>query len=98
MNLIPLLVVFVPWARTPLSLFTAIYFACGVLSLEVQAITCLGIGTLRDLVPFNLAAAVGATVWQLRRGAPAWQWRTAVGGIAPWPAVVAARPLVMAVT
>ena len=97
MNLIPLLVVFVPWARTPLSLFTAIYFACCVLSLEVQAITCLGIGTLRDLVPFNLAAAVGATVWQLRRGAPAWQWRTAVGGIAPWPAIVAAAALVMAV-
>jgi hypothetical protein len=97
MNLVPLLAVFVPWARTPLSLFTAIYFACCVLSLEVQAITCLGIGTLRDLVPFNLAAAVGATVWQLRRGAPAWQWRTAVGGIAPWPAIVAAAALVTAV-
>ena len=33
----------------------------------MQVITCLGIGTLHDLVPFNLAAAVGATVWQLRR-------------------------------
>ena len=97
MNLIPLLAVFVPWARTPVSLFTAIYIACCVLSLEVQAITCLGIGTLRDLVPFNLAAAVGTTVWQLRRGAPAWQWRKAVSGIAPWPAVVAAAALVMAV-
>jgi|SRR5688572_11984810 hypothetical protein len=97
MNLIPLLAVFVPWARTPLSLFTAIYFACCVLSLEVQVLTSTGTGTLHDLVPFNLAAAVGAAVWQRRRGTPAWGWRTAVGAVAPWPVLVGLAALVMAV-
>jgi hypothetical protein len=97
MNLIPLLAVFVPWARTPLSLFTAIYFACCVLSLEVQVLTSIGTGTLHDLVPFNLAAAVGAAVWQRRRGTPAWAWRNAVGEVAPWPVLVELAALVIAV-
>ena len=97
MNLIPLLAVFVPWARTPLSLFNAIYLACCILSLEVQVLTSTGIGTLHDLVPFNLAAAVAATVWQRRRGTPAWRWRNAVGAVAPWPAVAGVAALVMTV-
>src|SRR5262245_25167902 len=97
MNLIPLLAVFVPWARTPLSAFTAIYFACCVLSLEVQAITSVGVGTLRDLVPFNLAAAVGSAVWQWRRGGARWGWRDVVPRVAPWPVVAGLAALAVAI-
>jgi hypothetical protein len=97
MNFIPLLAVFVPWARTPLSAFTAIYFACCVLSLEVQAITSLGTGTLRDLVPFNLAAAVGSAVWQWRHGAARWGWREVVPRVAPWPVVAGLAALVVTI-
>ena len=97
MNLIPLLAVFVPWARTPLALFTAVYLACCLLSLEVQALTCLGVGTLRGLVPFNLVAAAAAVVWHWRRATPAWGWRHTVGDVAPWPVVAALAALVTVV-
>ena len=97
MNLIPLLAVFVPWARTPLSLFTGIYLACCVLSLELQVLTCTGVGTLRDLVPLNLAAAVGAVLWHRRLRTPAWGWTRATGSVAPWPAVIGMSALVIGI-
>ena len=97
MNLIPLLAAFVPWARTPLSLFTGIYLACCLLSLEVQALTCVGVGTLRGLVPFNLAAAAAVAVWNWRRATPVWGWRHAVKDVAPWPVMAALAALVTVV-
>ena len=94
MNLIPLLAVFVPWAHTPLALFTAVYLACCLLSLEVQALTCIGFGTLHGLVPFNLAAAAGAAVWHWRRATPVWGWRHGIRDVAPWPVIAALAALV----
>ena len=49
MNLIPLLAALVPWAATPLAAFTRIYVACSILSLEMQLVTWLDVGSLRSL-------------------------------------------------
>jgi len=93
-NLLPLLAALVPWADTPLAAFTRIYVACSVLSLEMQAVTWLDVGSLRSLAPLNLAIAVASTVWHLRKRAPAWTWVGPVMRVAPWPALAALALLV----
>ncbi len=94
MNLVPLLAALVPWAATPLAAFTRIYVACSVLSLEMQLVTWLDVGSLRSLAPVNLLVAVASTVWHLRRHAPAWTWAGPVTRVAPWPAMAALAVLV----
>ena len=74
MNLMVLLAALLPWAATPVSAFTRFYIACSVLSLEAQAITVLGRGSLDSLVPFNAILAALAIAWHVRAKRPAWPW------------------------
>lgn len=94
MNLLPLLAALVPWADTPLAAFTRIYVACSVLSLEMQLVTWLDVGSLRSLAPLNIAVAVVSTGWHLKRRAPAWNWVAPVMRVAPWPAIAGLAVLV----
>jgi len=93
-NLLPLLAALVPWAGTPLAAFTRIYVACSILSLEMQIVTWLDVGSLRTLVPVNLVIAAASIAWHLKRRAPAWTWVGPVTRLAPWPAVAALAVLV----
>ena len=96
MNLIPLLAALVPWAATPLAAFTRIYVACSILSLEMQLVTWLDVGSLRSLAPINILIAAASIAWHLKRRAPAWAWVKPVTRVAPWPAVAALAALVAA--
>ena len=94
MNLLPLLAALVPWAATPLAAFTRIYVACSILSLEMQLVTWLDVGSLRSLAPINILIAAASIAWHLKRRAPAWAWVGPVTRVAPWPAVAALAVLV----
>ncbi len=74
MNLLVLLAGLLPWPATSVSAFTRVYLACSVLSLEVQAVTWLGRGTLTELVPLNVALALGVSAWHLWRKHRPWEW------------------------
>lgn len=74
MNLIALLAGLIPWAATPVSAFTRIYLACSVLSLEAQAVTWMGHGTLDSLVPLNVTLAAISVAWHVRTGQRTWAW------------------------
>jgi hypothetical protein len=89
MNLLALLAGLLPWAATPVSAFTRIYIACSLLSLEAQAITWLGRGTLDALFPLNAAVGIGAALWQVRAKRPMWAWAGAMTRVLPMPVVVA---------
>ncbi len=88
MNLIALLAGLLPWAATPVSAFSRIYVACSVLSLEAQAATWLGRGTLDSLVPLNLLLAVVAAGWQMAAGRSTWQWVGLTKRLLPMPVVL----------
>jgi hypothetical protein len=94
-NLLPLLAAFVPWARTPLHAFTAVYLACALLSLEMQLVTVTRTGSLRALVPLNLAVTVASAVWHIRQRRRAWTWVATVRQWAPLPALSLVAALVL---
>ena len=86
MNLLLLLAALLPWSTSPVSLFTRIYLAVSLLSLEMQATTLTGIGTLASLVGFNAILAGLLIAWQARRGRPLRSWTPASDPPAPWQA------------
>ena len=53
MNLLLLLAALLPWAASPTAVFTRIFLAVSVLSVEMQLITLSGIGTLYALPTAN---------------------------------------------
>ena len=94
MNLLALLAALLPWATTPVAAFTRVYVACGILSLEAQAITVTGRGSLDSVVPLNVAALLVITVWQLWKRQPAWRWVGTSAAVLPC-ALLAALALVV---
>jgi hypothetical protein len=63
MNLIVLCAGFRAWQGPPLRAISAVLAAVAVLTLEMQAVTWLGVGSLRQLVFVNAALAAMALVW-----------------------------------
>jgi hypothetical protein len=88
MNLVWLLVGLLPWAPTPLGAFIRVFLACSLLSVELQVLTWWQLGTLRNLVPVNVALATASIAFHLWRGAPRWQWVRPTLRVVPLPAVV----------
>ena len=89
MNLLLLLAALLPWAASPVAVFTRIFLAISVLSIEMQLVTLSGIGTLYTLPIVNGVLAALLIGWQLSTGAPVARpdWRSALRPPAPWPAV-----------
>ena len=58
MNLLLLLAALLPWGTSPVSVFSRIYIAISLLSVEMQVATLTGVGTFRSLVGFNAVLAV----------------------------------------
>lgn len=107
MNLLLLLAGLRVWAApSSTALFSRIFAAISVLSLEIQAATWLGIGTLRTLVVLNIVFAAVLFAWQRRRVDGAFReltWgigsnapRVGVLGGVPWSAALALGLLVLA--
>ena len=86
MNLLLLLSALLPWGRSPQSIFTRIYIAISLLSVEMQLVTLIGVGTFRSLVVFNVMLAGLLVAWQRRRGVAFQGWVSTVRAPAPWPA------------
>jgi hypothetical protein len=86
MNLLLLLAALLPWGNTAVSVFTRVYIAVGILSVEMQLATVTGLGTLQSLVAFNAVLAVSLISWQRTRGAAFAGWPAAIQPPPPWPA------------
>jgi hypothetical protein len=90
LNLLPLLAALLPWASTPSAAITRVFLAISLLSIEMQAVTLAGAGSLGALMWPNLALAVGLAAWQARQGRPSLgrtpAWRAAAPG-AGWLAL-----------
>ena len=89
MNLLLLVAALLPWAASPVAVFTRIFLAVSLLSIEMQLVTLSGIGTLYTLPIVNGVLAVLLVGWQRSAGAPFARpgWRLALRPAAPWPAI-----------
>ena len=85
MNLLLLLAALLPWGNTAVSIFTRVYVAIAILSVEMQVATVTGLGTLHSLVTFNAVLAVLLVVWQHTRRAAFLGWPAAIQPPPPWP-------------
>jgi hypothetical protein len=85
MNLVLLLGALLPWGTTALSVFTRIYIAISILSVEMQVATVTGFATLHSLVTFNAVLAVLLVAWQRTRRAAFLGWPAAIQPPRPWP-------------
>ena len=88
MNLLLLLAALLPWATSPVSLFSRIYVAISLLSVEMQVATLTGVGTLPSLLAINAILAGLLIAWQSRKGVAFRGWTSAIRPPAPWPAWV----------
>jgi hypothetical protein len=88
MNLLLLLAALLPWATSPVSLFSRIYVAISLLSVEMQLATVTGVGTLPSLLAINTILAGLLIAWQRTRGVAFRGWTSAIQPPAPWPAWV----------
>ena len=88
MNLLLLLAALLPWGTSPVSVFSRIYIAVSLLSVEMQVVTLTGVGTFRSLLAFNAILAGLLVAWQRTRGAAFRGWTSAIRPPAPWPAWV----------
>ena len=97
MNLAILLAALLPWAVTPIAAFTRIFLAVSVLSVEMQLVTLLGVGTLYTLPLTNVVLAVLLIGWQLKSGAPFVKppALSVFRPPAPWPVVAMLGALVL---
>jgi len=86
MNLLLLLVALLPWSSSTVSLFTRIYLAVSLLSLEMQVTTLTGIGTLRSLIIFNTIFAGLLIAGQAKRGRAFRNWTSSAESPSPWQA------------
>ena len=86
MNLLLLFAALLPWGNTAVSVFTRVYIAIGILSVEMQVATVTGLGTLHSLVVFNVVLAVVLIAWQRTRSAAFVGWPAAIQPPPPWPA------------
>ncbi|MEQ1897405.1 MAG: hypothetical protein ABL971_08470 [Vicinamibacterales bacterium] len=96
MNVLILAMALLPWAASAKALFTRIFLAISVFSVEMQLATVTGTATLRTLIIVNVLLSVALIAWQwLRDGAPFTRWSRALLPIAPWPFVAVAASLVL---
>lgn len=86
MNLLLLLAALLPWSTSPVSVFSRIYIAISLLSIEMQVVTLTGVGTFRSLVTFNAILAGLLVAWQRTRGVAFRGWTSAIRSPVPWPA------------
>ena len=96
MNLAILLISAHVWRAAPVDAFCRVTLAIALLSIEMQAVTVLGVGTLRSLSLLNLVlGAAWLWAWPPRDRSVS---RTAGGTALPWPtiAALAAVALVLA--
>ncbi len=87
MNLLLLLAALLPWGTSPVSVFSRIYIAVSLLSVEMQVVTLTGVGTFRSLVGFNAVLAGLLVAWQSTRGVAFRGWSSAIrpqGPFAAW--------------
>lgn len=87
MNLLLLLAALLPWGASPVSVFSRIYIAISLLSVEMQVATLTGVGTLRSLVAFNAILAGLLVAWQRTKGIAFRGWPSAIRPAVPWPAL-----------
>ena len=85
MNLLLLLAALLPWSTSPVSVFSRIYIAISLLSIEMQVATLTGVGTFRSLVAFNAILAGLLVAWQRTRGVAFRGWTSAIRPLGPWP-------------
>jgi hypothetical protein len=71
MSLFILLAALLPWATSPASLFTRVFVAISLLSMEMQLVTVTRIGSLHALPVANTAVALLLAGWQLKNGSGA---------------------------
>jgi len=96
MNVLLLAVALLPWAVHPASLFTRIFVAISLFSVEMQVATLTGAASLRSLVVLNAVLAAALAAWQWRRDGPPFRgWSAALLPVAPWPIVAALAALVL---
>ena len=86
MNFLVLLIALLPWATSPAALLSRILAAASLFSVEMQALTWIGAGTLQTLVAVNVGVAALLAWWQRHKGAPTAAWTGALSQVAPWPA------------
>ena len=86
MNLLLLLAALLPWGASPVSVFSRLYIAVSLLSVEMQVATLTNVGTLRSLVAFNAILAGLLVAWQRTRGVAFRGWPSAIRPAVPWPA------------
>ena len=87
MNLSILLISSQAWRAAPVDAFARVTLAIALLSIEMQAVTLLGTGTLRSLPLFNLA--LGAVWLWARPPRSRSEPRDAGRTTLPWPAIAA---------
>jgi hypothetical protein len=85
-NLLLLLAALLPWGNTAVSVFTRVYIAMSILSVEMQVATVTGLVTLHSLITFNVVLAVLLVAWQRTRRAAFLGWPAAIQPPRPWPA------------
>jgi hypothetical protein len=96
MNLLVLTAALLPWAGSARAVFTRLFVAVSVFSVEMQLATVTGRATLGSLVAVNVAVAAALVAWQWwRRGRPFAAWNAALLPHVPWPLVGAAAALVL---
>jgi hypothetical protein len=85
-NLLLLLAALLPWGNTAVSVFTRVYIAMSILSVEMQVATVTGLVTLHSLITFNVVLAVLLVAWQRTQRAAFLGWPAAIQPPRPWPA------------
>jgi hypothetical protein len=95
MNILLLLAALLPWGASPVSVFSRIYIAVSLLSVEMQVATLTGIGTLPGLVVFNAILAGLLIAWQGTTSVALGGLRSAIRPVVPWAAAAALGGLVL---
>ena len=96
MNVLLIMVGLRVWRGSPLQIVTRVFLAISLVSLEIQIVTWLGVGTLASLIVPNIAAAALLFWWTSRSPSPSRDDR-AFGGHSRYivPAAVALGSVVL---
>jgi hypothetical protein len=95
LNLLLLVGALLPWAANWTAALSLIFLAISVLSVEMQMVTLLGVGTLRSLTTVNLALAVITVTWQARRERAFAAWGVLGRVPLPWAVLLPLGGLVL---
>jgi hypothetical protein len=95
MNLLPLLASVLPWARSPADALVRVFCVIGLVSIQMQAVTLGGAGSLRTLALVNLLIALAAGAWQARSRRAHGGWLLESWAVVPGPGLAAMAALVV---